>query len=177
MKRKKRFHCFALSVPLPGFSSYAHWSHDYDDCCGLLNFFSNASKTSRSAMSMGRLCPMVEYKHGLFCFCLFLTFGKFICRGCQFDLFSTEGRGFESKSVTDTRATTDKNDPFLNMGFKHGKKWVDKNGAKCNMEFGRITKNNPRGSHSMLRSTSAGSSSSLGLFLFLFLFLSPVLKI
>ena len=27
--------------------------------------------------------------------------------------------GFESKSFTDTRATTDKNDPFLNMGFKH----------------------------------------------------------
>ena len=45
-----------------------------------------------------------------------------------FDLFSAEG--FESESVTDT---TDKNDPFLNMGFKHGKKWVDKNGAKCNM--------------------------------------------
>ena len=43
--------------------------------------------------------------------------------------------GFESKSVTDTRATTDKNDPFLNMGFKHGKKWVDKNG------FGRVTNN------------------------------------
>ena len=59
----------------------------------------------------------------------------------KFDLFSAEGRGFESKSVTDTRATTDKNDPFLNMGFKHGKKWVDKNGAKCNMGFGRITKN------------------------------------
>ena len=32
---------------------------------------------------------------------------------------------------------------FLNMGFKHGKKWVDKNGAKCNMGFGRITKNTP----------------------------------
>ena len=55
--------------------------------------------------------------------------------GAKFDLFSAEGRGFESKSVTD------KNDPFLNMGFKHGQKWVDKNGAKCNMEFGRITKN------------------------------------
>ena len=55
--------------------------------------------------------------------------------------FSGKGRGFESKSVTDTRATTDKNDPFLNMGFKHGKKWVDKNGAKCNMGFGRITQN------------------------------------
>ena len=59
----------------------------------------------------------------------------------KFDLFSAEGRGFESKSVIDTRATTDKNDPFLNKGFKHGKKWVDKNGAKCNMGFGRITKN------------------------------------
>ena len=52
-------------------------------------------------------------------------------------------RGFESKSVIDTRATMDKNDPFLNVGFKHGKKWVDKNGAKCNMEFGCITKNTP----------------------------------
>ena len=59
----------------------------------------------------------------------------------KFDLFSAEERGFESKSVIDTRATTDKNDPFLNMGFKHGEKWVDKNGAKCNMGFGRITKN------------------------------------
>ena len=59
----------------------------------------------------------------------------------KFDLFSAEGRGFESKSATDTRVTTDKNDPFLNMGFKHGKKWVDKNGAKCNVGFGRITKN------------------------------------
>ena len=64
----------------------------------------------------------------------------------KFDLFSVEGRGFESKSVADTRATTDKNDPFLNMGFKHEKKWVDKNGAKCNIGFGRIikkTKTNP----------------------------------
>ena len=52
-----------------------------------------------------------------------------------------EGRGFESKSVTDSRATTDKNDSFLNMGFKHGKKWVDTNGAKCNVGFVRITKN------------------------------------
>ena len=41
--------------------------------------------------------------------------------GAKIDLFSVE-EGFESKSVTDTRATTDKNDPFLNMGFKHGKK-------------------------------------------------------
>ena len=49
--------------------------------------------------------------------------------------------GFESKSVTDTSATTDKNDPFLIMGFKHGKKWVDKNGAICNVGIGRITKN------------------------------------
>ena len=56
-------------------------------------------------------------------------------------LFSGEGRGFDSKSVTDTRATTDKNDPFLNMGFKHGKKWVDKNGAKCNTGLGRIIQN------------------------------------
>ena len=43
--------------------------------------------------------------------------------------FSAEGRGFESNSVTDTKATTDKNDPFLKMGCKHGKKWVDKNRA------------------------------------------------
>ena len=64
--------------------------------------------------------------------------------GAKFDLSSAEGRGFETKSVTDTRATTDKNDPFLNMGFKHGKKWVNKNGAKCNMEFGCITKNTLR---------------------------------
>ena len=93
-------------------------------------------------------------KHGLYCFCpaSFLTFGRKVnCLGpwgrkeegigAKIDLFSGEAREFESKSVTDTRATTDKNDPFLNMGFKHGKKWVDKNGAKCNMRFGRITKN------------------------------------
>ena len=54
----------------------------------------------------------------------------------EFDLFSAEGRAFESESVTDTRATTDKNDQFLNMGFKHGKKWVDKNGAK--MQYGGV---------------------------------------
>ena len=52
-------------------------------------------------------------------------------------------RGVAGIRVTDTRATTDKNDPFLNMWFKHGKQWVDKNGAKCNMGFGRITKNTP----------------------------------
>ena len=55
--------------------------------------------------------------------------------------FPGREEGFETKSVTDTRATTDKNDPFLNMGLKHGKQWVEKNGAKCNMGFGRITKN------------------------------------
>ena len=44
-----------------------------------------------------------------------------------------------SERVTDTGVTTDNNDPFLNMGFEHGTKWV-KNGAKCNMEFGRTTK-------------------------------------
>ena len=43
-------------------------------------------------------------------------------------IFFAEGRGFESNSVTDTKATTDKNDSFLKMGCKHGKKWVDK---KC----------------------------------------------
>ena len=32
---------------------------------------------------------------------------------------------------TDTRATTDKNDPFLNMGFKHGKNGWTKNGANA----------------------------------------------
>ena len=36
----------------------------------------------------------------------------------KFDLFSKEDRGFESTSATDSRATTDKNDPFLNTGFK-----------------------------------------------------------
>ena len=40
-------------------------------------------------------------------------------------------------------ATTDKNDPFLNKMFKHGEKWVHKNGAKCNVGFGRITQNFP----------------------------------
>ena len=54
--------------------------------------------------------------------------------------FSAEGRGCESKTQM---ATTDKNDSFLILGFKHGKKWVDKNGTKCNMGFGRITKNTP----------------------------------
>ena len=39
----------------------------------------------------------------------------------RFDLFSVEGRGFESKSVANTRATTDKNDPFLNLGSNSGK--------------------------------------------------------
>ena len=61
--------------------------------------------------------------------------------GAKIDLISREGEGFESKSVTDTRATTDKNDTFLNKEFKHGKKWVDKSGAKCDMVFGRITQN------------------------------------
>ena len=54
------------------------------------------------------------------------------------------GRTTLTMGMTQTfgqRATTDKNDPFLNMEFKHGKKWVDKNGAKCNMGFGRISKN------------------------------------
>ena len=37
----------------------------------------------------------------------------------------------------------DKNDEFLNMVFKLGKKWVDKNGAKCNMVFGCKTKKTP----------------------------------
>ena len=61
--------------------------------------------------------------------------------GAKIDLFSWEARGFESKSVTDTRATTEKIDPFLNIGFKRGKSGWTKNGAKCNMGFGRITKN------------------------------------
>ena len=29
---------------------------------------------------------------------------------------------------------------FVNMGFKHGEKWVDKNGVKCNMGFGAYNK-------------------------------------
>ena len=53
--------------------------------------------------------------------------------------FPGRGRDSNQKVSQTQRATTDKNDPFLNMGFKHGKKWVDKNGAKCNMGFGRIT--------------------------------------
>ena len=40
--------------------------------------------------------------------------------------FPQRGGDSNLKVVTDTRATTDKNDPFLNMEFKHGKKWVDK---------------------------------------------------
>ena len=54
-------------------------------------------------------------------------------RGGWIDLFSGEGDGFETESVTNTKATTDQNYPFLNMGFKHGIKWVDKNAAKCNI--------------------------------------------
>ena len=45
-------------------------------------------------------------------------------------IFFPRKGGDSNLSVTDTKATTDKNDPFLNMGFKHGKKWVDKNGEK-----------------------------------------------
>ena len=45
-------------------------------------------------------------------------------------------------SQTQGRRRT-KNDPFLNMGFKHGKSVWTKNGAKCNMGFGRKTKNTP----------------------------------
>ena len=59
----------------------------------------------------------------------------------KIDLFSGEGQGFESKSVTDTRATTDKNDPFLKCGSNRGKSGWTKIGAKCNMVFGRMTKN------------------------------------
>ena len=61
--------------------------------------------------------------------------------GAKIDLFSGEGGGIRNQKCHRTGATTDKNDPFLNMGFKHGKKWVDKNGAKCKMGFGRATKN------------------------------------
>ena len=42
------------------------------------------------------------------------------------------------------RATTDKNEPFLKMGFRLAKSGWTKNGAKCNMGFGRITKNTPQ---------------------------------
>ena len=48
-------------------------------------------------------------------------------RGGWIDLFFREGDGFETECVTNTKATTDENDPFLHMGFKHGIKWVDKN--------------------------------------------------
>ena len=44
--------------------------------------------------------------------------------GAKIDLFFAEGRGFESKSVTDTRATTDKNDPI----FEHGVQTREKSG-------------------------------------------------
>ena len=54
---------------------------------------------------------------------------------------------------------TDKNGPFLKMVFKHGKKWVDTNGAKCNMGFGRITKNTPNdAAHAVVNSWSRGTS-------------------
>ena len=40
-----------------------------------------------------------------------------------------------------------KNDPFLNVGFKRGTKWVDKNGAKCNMGLGHLTENTLQTGH------------------------------
>ena len=83
--------------------------------------------------------------------------------GAKFDLFSAEERGFESESVTDTRATTDKKDPFFNMGFKHGK-WVDKNGAKCSMGFGRVTKNTHQ-SHSISTHILRTALSEVSLFI------------
>ena len=49
-------------------------------------------------------------------------------------IFFWKGWGFESISVTDTRAKTDRNDPFLNRS-KHEKRWMDKKWAKCNMAF------------------------------------------
>ena len=49
--------------------------------------------------------------------------------GAKIDLFSGEEKD-SNLSVTDTRATMDKNDPFLNMRVTHGKKWVDKKWGK-----------------------------------------------
>ena len=46
-------------------------------------------------------------------------------------IFFQEGRGFESKCVTDTRATTDKNDPFLNWGSNTGKSGWTKMGQNA----------------------------------------------
>ena len=48
--------------------------------------------------------------------------------------FPGRREGFETKSFTDTRATSDKNDPFLTMGFKHGETWVDKKWGR--MQYG-----------------------------------------
>ena len=42
------------------------------------------------------------------------------------------------------------------MEFKHRKKWVDKNGAKCNMVFGRTTKNTPTDASSTLHGGGLG---------------------
>ena len=63
--------------------------------------------------------------------------------------------GDSTKSVTDTRSTTDRNDLFLNMGSNTGKSWLNKNGAKCNEGFGRTTKNTPHDDNAMrgVRST------------------------
>ena len=46
-------------------------------------------------------------------------------------------------SKTQGRRRT-KDDPFLNMGFKPGKKWLDKNGGKCNMGFRAKNSKNTR---------------------------------
>ena len=101
-------------------------------------------------------------KHGLFFFCpaSFLTLEKVNCRSprggrregwCQNQSFSVERWGFESGSVIDTRATTDKNDPFLSVGFTGKSGWT-KNGSNCNVGFGRLTENTPE--HSKQRNVS-----------------------
>ena len=57
-------------------------------------------------------------------------------------IFSPRRGGDSNLKVSQTQGRRrNKNDPFLKMGFKHGKKGVDKNGTKCNMGFGRVTKN------------------------------------
>ena len=62
------------------------------------------------------------------------------CLGFTELRISVRSFGDSNLSVTDTRATTDKNDPLLNMVFKHGK-WVDKNEGTMQYGFWRFTKN------------------------------------
>ena len=48
------------------------------------------------------------------------------------------------------------------MGFKHGKKWVDKNGAKCNMASRRIPQNTLRGEKGVRQEGSKKGAGSKG---------------